>query len=331
MKTYNNNLLTKLRINISLKQNTTYWAFVNSQWKRISYTYFLDLKLLDIETLGPVLCRQSVSVSSALTNREALAKDQFYTPEILSTFCLNLYSKVVTVSKSDDIIIEPAAGSGAFIPGIKALCNNTVLIDVDPKHSSVDEADFLKFNIDLSKFKKVHVLGNPPFSLIKKFIEKASGIADTIGFILPLSFRKDSRKKLFPLNYHCIHETILLNNKFIFQGILKKIPTVFQVWEKQVTKRIISPPVSSKYIKFVKKNNSPELAFRRVGSRCGELSFEIENKSESSFYFIKLTNGLGVLTFCEVFKKVVFCHENTVGPKSISQQELLLALSRYGI
>ena len=25
-----------------------------------------------------------------------------------------------------------------------------------------------KFNIDLSKFKKVHVLGNPPFSLIKK-------------------------------------------------------------------------------------------------------------------------------------------------------------------
>ena len=328
MKTYNINLITKLRINISLKQNTTYWAFVNSKWKRISYTYFLDLKLLGIETIGPALNKQSGNIS---TNKKAYIKDQFYTPNILSTFCINLYSKVVTVSKSDDIIIEPSAGSGAFIPGIKALCNNTVFIDVDPKHSAVDVADFLNFNIDLSKFKKVHILGNPPFSLIKKFIKKGTGIANTIGFILPLSFRKDSRKKLFPLNYHCIHETILLNNKFMFQGTLKTIPTVFQIWEKQLVKRISSPLVSSKYIRFVKKNNNPVLAFRRVGSRCGEISLEIQDKCESSFYFIKLINGLDILTFCEAYKKVVFFHENTVGPKSISQQELLLALSRYGV
>ena len=65
--------------------------------------------------------------------------------------------------------------------------------------------------------------------------------------------------------------------------------------------------------------------------RCGEISFQICDKSESSFYFIQLINGLDILTFCEVFKKVVFHHENTIGPKSISQQELLLALSKHVI
>ena len=170
-----------------------------------------------------------VTNSSGLSNKEICSKDQFYTPEILAMFCINLYSKVVVVSKTDDIIIEPSAGSGAFMAGIKALCNNTILLDIDPKHSGVTVSDFLSFNKDLSKFNKVHILGNPPFSLVKKFINKSTSIATTIGFILPLSFRKDSRKKIFPLNYHCIHETILIDNNFFNQGKLKKVPTVFQI------------------------------------------------------------------------------------------------------
>ena len=84
MKTYDISLITKLRINISLKKNTTYWAFVNSQWKRISYIYFLDLKLLGIETVDTDINKQLVTNSSVLSNKEICSKDRS---------CIKLYSK----------------------------------------------------------------------------------------------------------------------------------------------------------------------------------------------------------------------------------------------
>ena len=87
----------------------------------------------------------------------------------------------------------------------------------------------------------------------------------------------------------------------------------------------------SKYVKFVKKKDSPILSFRRVGSKCGEISNLIKDKSESSHYFIQLKNGLSQAKFFEVYTKIKFSHENTVGQKSISQQELLLELKKYGI
>ena len=53
-------------------------------------------------------------------------------------------------------------------------------------------------------FKKIHIIGNPPFgrqsSLAIKFIKKSAEFCDSISFILPKSFKKDSLKKHFPLN-----------------------------------------------------------------------------------------------------------------------------------
>ena len=47
--------------------------------------------------------------------------------------------------------------------------------------------------------RKIHVIGNPPFgrqsSLAIKFIKKSCSFSDTISFILPKSFKKDSMKK----------------------------------------------------------------------------------------------------------------------------------------
>jgi hypothetical protein len=81
----------------------------------------------------------------------------------------------------------------------------------------------------------------------------------------------------------------------------------------------------------VKKKDLPTLAFRRVGCKCGEISSIIENKSESSHYFIKLKKGLSKLKFFAIYKKIKFSHNNTVAQKSISQQELLLELKKYGL
>jgi hypothetical protein len=77
-------------------------------------------------------------------------------------------------------------------------------------------------------------------------------------------------------------------------------------------------------IEFVKKNDNPTLAFRCVGYDCGEVSSITQDKSTNTHYFIKLRNGLDSVTFFEAYKKIKFLHNNTVGQKSISKQELLL-------
>jgi len=93
----------------------------------------------------------------------------------------------------------------------------------------MENCDFLYLNSNLGKFKKVHIIGNPPFNAVNKFIKKASKIANIIGFILPLSFVKESRKKVFPLNFYCVHEHVLLSNDFYFNNSVRKIPTIFQI------------------------------------------------------------------------------------------------------
>jgi hypothetical protein len=343
----------------SINHKITYWAKVGEKLKRISQECFLILKNKGIEivvkSINMVKKKRCLSLTkkgfqcSRLTfvtdncyqhkNHLILDKTchstaqkfaQFYTTANNAAVCMRIYKKFISIDKEKDIIIEPSAGCGSFIKGINKLCNTVILLDIDPKHKDIQKGDFLGFNKNLDKFKKVHIIGNPPFNIVTKFIKKASNFANVIGFILPLSFVKESRKKVFPFNFHCVHEHVLLNNDFYFNNNVKKIPTVFQIWEKREFIRDLPVKLISNYIQFVKKKDLPTLAFRRVGFKCGEISTEIETKSESSHYFIKL-NGLSKFKFFEVYKKIKFSKNNTVAQKSISQQELLFELKKYGI
>ena len=100
------------------------------------------------------------------------------------------------------------------------------------------------------------------------------------------------------------------------------VPCVFQIWEKRDINRKKLPILVENGFKFVKKEDTPDISFRRVGVNAGDVSYEIENKSVQSHYFIKFDdftkdiydsiNGLTFIDSC-----------NTVGPKSISKQELI--------
>ena len=46
------------------------------------------------------------------------AIDKFYTKESVVDFCLEVVKKCIDINKSD-LILEPSAGNGAFISGIK--------------------------------------------------------------------------------------------------------------------------------------------------------------------------------------------------------------------
>ena len=74
---------------------------------------------------------------------------------------------------------------------------------------------------------------------------------------------------------------------------------------------------------FVKKTENPDISFRRVGVNAGMMDINIDIQSSESNYFIKFTNNKSIGDNIDLLKLIKFNHNNTVGPRSISKQELI--------
>jgi predicted RNA methylase len=254
--------------------------------------------------------------------------DKYYTKLNIVEQCIELVKQHINIS-NDDLIIEPSAGNGSFIEGIKTLSSNYKFYDLEPEHNEVFKQDFLEFDhIKLKQeFTKIHIIGNPPFgrqaSLAIKFIKKCCLFSNSISFILPKSFKKDSMKKFFDKHFHLIHEIDLLENSFLVNGIESDVPCVFQIWQykNEIRKEIIKQ--TPLHFKFVGKEDKPDISFRRVGVNAGTIMKEISDKSTQSHYFIKFTNNKTTDNNIEKLKLIKFNFNNTVGPKSISKPELI--------
>mgnify|MGYP003337388978 CR=1 FL=1 len=221
--------------------------------------------------------------------------DKYYTKENVVKLCINFIRDKLNIN-NNDLIIEPSAGNGSFIKGIKTLTNNYKFYDIEPENDEIIKLNYLLYNYEkVNKSDKIHIIGNPPFgrqsSLAIKFIKKSCEFCDTISFILPKSFRKDSLKKNFPLNFHLIFEIDLPEKAFIVNDIEYNVPCIFQIWEKRLNKREIVNKLEPLNFQFVKKTENPDISFRRVGVNAGKIDIKIENKNIQSHYFIKFTNN----------------------------------------
>jgi hypothetical protein len=260
--------------------------------------------------------------------------DKFYTKDIVVEFCLNFVKKYIQIN-TNDLILEPSAGNGSFIKGIKSITNNFKFYDLEPDNEEIIKQDYLLYDYDNIKkiYSKIHIIGNPPFgrqsSLAIKFIKKSCEFCDTISFILPKSFKKDSLKKKFPLNYHIIFEIDLPDKSFLVDGEEHNVETVFQIWEKKDIKRTIIQNIKPLNFIFVGKTKNPDISFRRVGVNAGIIDVNIDNKSIQSHYFIKFTNNKSINDNIDLLKVIQFNHNNTVGPRSISKQELIKEFNKY--
>ena len=258
--------------------------------------------------------------------------DKFYTKNNIVNLCYNEIKEKLNIN-SNDLVIEPSAGNGAFINILKSLSNNNIFIDIKPEHDDIIESDFLKhdFNSVKDKYDKIHIIGNPPFgrqsSLAIKFI-KYSEFADSISFILPRSFKKNSMQKYFPQSFHLICNIDLPNNCFLINDMEHNVPCVFQIWKKKNYNRIKIEKLEPINYEFVKIDEDPEISFRRVGVYAGKIDKNTE-KSNQSHYFIKFNKNLGNID--EIIKKlntIQFNTDNTVGPKSISKQEIIAEFNK---
>ena len=336
--------------------------------------------------------------------------DKYYTKNNVVDLCLELVKKYIEIN-ANDLIIEPSAGNGSFIDGIRELTNNYIFYDLEPDNNEIIIQDYLLYDYTIVKndYNKIHIIGNPPFgrqsSLAIKFIKKSSEYCDSISFILPKSFKKDSMKKHFPLHFHLIAEHDLPVNSFLIDNKEYDVQCVFQIWQKKdFTRHIEEKKIENKF-RFIKKeiitldndsdikklfnndkkintnnnydfdtwkskfisiknikrstalkklkelynkdplqteieafmakeqkliysrfndiNNSPDISFRRVGIYAGTIDREINNKSHESHYFIKFNNPLTEKKYIELSNINYPSKNNTVGPRSISKQELI--------
>jgi len=120
-----------------------------------------------------------------------------------------------------------------------------------------------------------------------------------------------------------IFEIDLPDKSFLVDGIEHDVPCIFQIWEKKTTNRIVSEKLEPLNFIFVKKTENPDISFRRVGVNAGIIDVEINEKSIQSHYFIKFTNGKSITDNINKLSTITYDFNNTVGPKSISKQELI--------
>jgi predicted RNA methylase len=197
--------------------------------------------------------------------------DKFYTSPKIAAKCVEYIKRFLTIKKTD-LIIEPSAGNGVFIPLIKKLSNNYLFYDIKPDYKKIIKQNYLRLNIKKTT-QKIHVIGNPPFgrrsSLAIKFIKKSCEFCDTFSFILPKSFKKNSMQKTIPLNFHLLFQIDLPYNSFTINSNSYHVPCVFQIWVKKNYERKKQEKIISKYFNFVKKNENPDVAIRRVGINAG--------------------------------------------------------------
>ena len=165
--------------------------------------------------------------------------DKFYTSPNIVNECIKLIKQKINI-QATDLCIEPSAGNGSFINGIKSLFKIYKFYDLEPENNEIIKQDYLKYDYDTiikNPDSKVHVIGNPPFgrqsSLAIKFIKKSCEYCDSISFILPKSFKKDSLKKHYPPNFHLICEYDLPKNAFIVDKKVYDVPCVFRIWIKK--------------------------------------------------------------------------------------------------
>lgn len=260
--------------------------------------------------------------------------DKYYTKTTVVELCLNFVRQYIKINRND-LIIEPSAGNGAFISGLKTLSEHCAFYDLEPEHIEIIKQDYLMMDsnrFNTSETRGIHVIGNPPFgrqsSMAIKFIKKSCEFCNTVAFILPKSFKKDSLKKTFPLCFHLVFEMDLPDKSFLVNGEEYSVDSVFQIWERKSVDRVITEKVEPVGFVFVEKNAAPDISVRRVGVYAGKIDANSSEKSVQSHYFIKFTNNQLVVENMEKLKSIEFAHNNTVGPRSISKQELIVEFNR---
>ena len=167
--------------------------------------------------------------------------DQFYTKPYIAKLCYNFMCNTLQFLMQKDsknlYFIEPSAGEGCFFDLLPE--SNRTGVDLDPKRDDIIKHDFLTWAYRPGYHTKSEtvIIGNPPFghraNIAIEFFNRSAKIADTIGFILPVQFRKYSVHKKLNTDFKWINKMTLPPTAFYTDTDSDyRINTEFQIWTR---------------------------------------------------------------------------------------------------
>ena len=186
-----------------------------------------------------------------------------------------------------DYFIEPSAGNGIFLDCLKY--SRKIGYDISPDRNDIIQADWM--TIIPNNHDNV-IFGNPPFGkrgfLIKSFIKHAIPFANVIGFILPQTYRKENKQKVFPSEWKLLSDITLPERSFTLDGRDYHVPCCFQVWGIGFSdydwRASNQPKLSTSDFEFVMKERATHFIFGAAPHKIIEKS--LVNDSNRGYYIL---------------------------------------------
>lgn len=161
--------------------------------------------------------------------------DQFYTkPEIAARCWEALRARLPPLGIETAHFVEPSAGEGAFFDLLPP--EGRTGVDLAPRRPEFERHDFLNWEPPRPG-RPLVVVGNPPFGrrgdLAVRFFLKAATMADVVGFVVPVIFRKFFIHRQLPREWRLISATPLPRRAFRTErGAEVGVNTLFQIWTR---------------------------------------------------------------------------------------------------
>lgn len=236
-----------------------------------------------------------------------------------------------------DIIIEPSAGSGNISLPLSQRINpqttHLISLDIEPENYTIWKMDYLIETLKIEEFKRVLVIGNPPFgrqsSLAIKFFNRSASYrqVSTILFIVPQSFRKPSIQNRLAGDFILEKEISLPPNSFTLNNQDYSLPCLIQKWIRSEVPRLPHPKYYPNNLYSFTPPGPQIIALRRVGYYAGR-AYLIEGPypSISSHYFID-SSSIPKDFIINRLNEITWDFDNVVGPRSISKNEFIFVLN----
>lgn len=255
------------------------------------------------------------------------AKDQFFTPSLLSKRCWDTFNALVGPDISNYTFIEPSAGDGGFM---KVLPAGSIGLDIEPRAEHIQKQDYLCWKpSDLTK--RYIVFGNPPFGLrghvALNFINHSYDFAEYVCFILPQLFESDGkgspRKRV--RGYNLIHSEPLSAMFHSPEHQEIKVNGVFQIWSKHTKNPMYElAPRSEDRMKVYSMSDGGTVASTRNKRMIGKCDIYLPStcfgkehmKIYSSFDTLPGKKGYGVVFFKD--KEAMVAKANAIDWSSVA-------------
>ena len=268
--------------------------------------------------------------------------DKFYTIDSVVDTCIFTITTQYDWN-TWDLVIEPSAGKGSFFHKIPVSIDKKIGLDIQPEHVDIIEKDFFDYEAGETTG-KILVIGNPPFgrnsSIAVKFFNHASKWCDTIAFIIPRTFRRESIQNRLNLNFHLVLDDEIQTKPCGFTPPMM-VKCCFQVWKKRDYKReIVKLDTSHDDWEFLslganddKNQPTPPLnadfVIRAYGGKCGEIKTDnMDNLRPKSWHWIKCNNNKDELI--DTFFKLDYSNcSNTARQNSLGRGELVKLYRNY--